>query len=161
MPRKVRISLLFLAGHTSFWSLMNYIVLIATLNLVVQLVMLSIIVSGYILMRRTRLIGHGTLMLVAVIMLFFSFLLVMGPALLIIVGNGFFKRPILLSIITIIHASLGATALVTGIWITASWHLQNSIDNCKKRKPIMPYLFVIWIMALIFGITLYLLTYMI
>ena len=140
---------------------MNYIVLIATLNLVVQIVMLSIVISGYILMRRMRLIGHGALMLVAVVMLLFSFLLVMGPAFLIIVGNGFFQRPILVSTVTIIHASLGAIALVTGIWITASWHLQNSIDNCKKRKPIMRYLFVIWILALIFGITLYLLTYVI
>jgi hypothetical protein len=122
---------------------------------------LSIVISGYILKRRMRLIGHGTLMLVAIVMLFFSFILVMGPALLIIVENGFFQRSILLSIVIIVHASLGAIALVTGIWITASWHLQNSIDNCKKRKPVMRYLFVIWILALIFGITLYVLTYVI
>jgi hypothetical protein len=59
---------------------MDYIVLIALLSLVVQIVTLSIVVSGYILKRRMRFIGHGTLMLVAVVMQFFSFLLIMGPA---------------------------------------------------------------------------------
>ena len=134
---------------------MNYIVLIATLNLIVQIAMLSIVISGYILKRKMKLIEHGTLMLVAVVMLLFSLILVMGPAFLIIIGNRFFQRPILLSTVTIVHASLGAITLVTAIWIAGSWHLQTSIDNCKKRKGVMRYLLVIWILALIFGIILY------
>jgi len=135
------------------------IVLIASLSLVIQIITLSIVISGYILKRRMRLIGHGTLMLVAVVIQFFSFLLVMGPSFLSLVENGFVQRPIWLSIVTLVHASLGGAALAAGIWITASWHLQTSIDNCIKKRTIMRYLIVTWILALSLGITLYTLLY--
>ena len=140
---------------------MGVIVLIATLSLIVQIVTLSIVVSGYIMKRKLRFIQHGKLMLIAVIMQFISFLLIMGPAFFIIVENGFAQKPILLSTVTIIHASLGGTALATGIWITGSWHLQTSIVNCVKKRKIMRYLIITWILALTMGITLYMLTYVI
>jgi hypothetical protein len=136
-------------------------VLIASISLVLQIATLSIVIYGYIMKRRMRFIEHGTLMLIAVAMQSVSFLLVMGPAFLIIVENGFVQRPILLSTVTLIHASLGGTALTTGIWITVSWHLQASIKNCIKKRNFMLYLIIIWILALIFGITHYVLTYVI
>src|SRR5208283_4292976 len=105
---------------------MNYLVLIATLNLVLQIATLSIVISGYILKRRMQLIRHGTFMLVAVVLELFSFALVMGPSFLSLVGSSFIQRPILLSTVTIVHASLDALTLVTGIWIVGSWHLQTS-----------------------------------
>jgi hypothetical protein len=140
---------------------MNIIVLIASISLVVQIVTLSIVISGYIMKRRMKFIEHGTMMLVAVVMQFFSFLLIMGPAFFIIIENGFVQRPILLSTVTLVHAILGGTALATGIWITGSWHLQTSIEKCIKRKKVMKPLIITWIVALIFGITLYVLTYVI
>jgi len=94
-------------------------------------------------------------------MQFISFLLIMGPAFFIIVENGFAQKPILLSTVTIIHASLGGITLATGIWITGSWHLQTSIVNCVKKRKIMRYLIITWILALTMGITLYMLTYVI
>ena len=140
---------------------MNIIVLIASLSLVVQLITLSILISGYILKRRMRFIKHGTLMLIAVAMQFVSFMIIMGPAFLLIVENGFVQKPILLSTVTLVHAILGGTALATGIWITGSWHLQTSIENCIRKRNIMRYLIITWLLALIFGITLYVLTYVI
>jgi uncharacterized membrane protein YozB (DUF420 family) len=138
---------------------MDNIVLISSMNLVIQIITLSTVISGYILKRKQRLTGHGTLMAVAVIMQFFSFLLVMAPAFFSLVENGLVQRPVLLLAVTIIHVILGGVALTAGIWIASSWHFQSSIVNCIKRKPIMRYLFVIWIMALILGITLYMLLY--
>jgi hypothetical protein len=140
---------------------MDYIVLIASLSLVVQIITLSIVISGYILKRRMRFIEHGTLMLVAVAMQSVSFLLVMGPALLLIVENGLVQKPILLSTVTLVHAILGGISLATGIWIAGSWHLQTSVENCIRKRNIMRYLIITWILALIFGITLYVLTYVI
>lgn len=140
---------------------MDIIVLIATLNLIVQIATLSIVISGYIMKRKLRFIQHGKLMLVAVVMQSISFLLIMGPAFFIIVENGFAQRPILLSTVTLVHASLGGTALATGIWITGSWHLQTSIVNCVKKRVIMRYLIITWILALIMGITLFVLTFVI
>ena len=140
---------------------MDYILLIASLSVIVQLLTLSVVISGYILKRRMRFIQHGTSMLVAVAMQFVSFMLIMGPALLIIINNGFVQKPILLSTVTFVHAALGGTALATGIWITGSWHLQTSIEKCIRRKRIMRYLIITWISALVFGITLFVLTYLI
>lgn len=138
---------------------MDYLALIASLSLVMQIATFSIVISGYILKRKMRFIAHGTLMLVAVVMQFVSFLLIMGPAFLSLAENGLIQRPIWISTVTFIHAILGGVALATGIWIAASWHLQTSIENCIKRKPIMRYLIVTWIFALILGITLYTLLY--
>jgi hypothetical protein len=141
--------------------LMDYILLIASLSLVVQLITLSILISGYILKRKMKFIKHGTLMLVAVAMQSVSFLLVMGPAFLLIIENGLVQKPILLSTVTLVHAILGGTSLATGIWIAGSWHLQTSVENCIRKRNIMRYLIITWILALIFGITLYVLTYVI
>jgi uncharacterized membrane protein YozB (DUF420 family) len=140
---------------------MDIAALIASLSLVFQMVTLSIVVSGYIMKRRMRFIEHGKLMLVAVLMQFLSFLIIMGPAFVIIVETGFVQRPLLLSSVTVFHACLGATALSAGIWITGSWHFQTSIENCIRKRNIMRYLIIIWILALILGITLYLMTYVI
>ncbi len=139
---------------------MDYLLLIASLNLVLQVSILAMVVSGYILKRKMRFRAHGTLMLVAVVMQFFSFLLIMGPSFFSLAENGLFQRPIWLSAITLFHASLGGISLATGIWIAASWHLQTSTVNCIKRKRIMLYLIVTWIFALILGAILYLLLYM-
>jgi len=96
-------------------------------------------------------------MLVAVVLELISFAAVMGPSFLSLVGSGFLQRPVLLASVTIVHVCLGATTLATGIWIAGSWHLQTSIDKCKKRKGIMRYLFALWIVTVIIGIILYML----
>jgi hypothetical protein len=140
---------------------MNVIAIIAFLSLVLQIVTLSIVIFGYIMKRRMKFIVHGTMMLVAVILQFFSFLLIMGPAFIIIIGNGLSQRPVLLSTVTLIHAGLGGASLIAGIWIAASWHLQTSIVKCIQKRHIMRYLIITWILALILGITLYLMLYII
>ena len=138
---------------------MNTIEIIAFLSLILQIVTLSVVIFGYIMKRRMKFIVHGTMMLVAVVVQFFSFLFIMGPAFIIIFENGLSQRPVLLSMATLIHAGLGGASLTAGIWIASSWHLQTSIEKCIKRKFIMRYLIVIWILALILGITLYMLLY--
>jgi len=138
---------------------MDYFLLIASISLIVQIVTLSIVISGYILKRKMQFRNHGTLMLVAIIMQFFSFLLIMGPAFVSLAENGLMQRPIWVSTISIVHASLGGIVLTIGIWIVSSWHLQTSIERCIKKKWIMRYLIVAWISALILGIMLYTILY--
>jgi hypothetical protein len=140
---------------------MNIIATIAFLSLVLQIVTLSIVIFGYIMKRRMKFIVHGTMMLVAVILQFFSFLLIMGPAFIIIIENGLSQRPVLLSIVTLFHAGLGGVSLTAGIWIAGSWHLQTSIVKCIQKRHIMRYLIITWILTLILGVTLYLMTYII
>lgn len=138
---------------------MDYFLLIASISLIVQIVTLSIVISGYILKRKMQFRNHGTLMLVAIIMQFISFLLIMGPAFWSLAENGLIQKPIWVSTVTIVHAGLGGVALAIGIWIAASWHLKTSIEPCIKKKWIMRYLIIAWISALILGIILYTLLY--
>jgi uncharacterized membrane protein YozB (DUF420 family) len=140
---------------------MNTIEIIAFLSLILQIVTLSVVIFGYIMKRRNKFIVHGTMMLVAVIVQFFSFLFIMGPAFFIIFENGLSQRPVLLSIATLIHAGLGGASLMTGIWIAVSWHLQTSIVKCIQKRHIMRYLIITWILALVLGIILYLMLYII
>ena len=138
---------------------MEIIVLLATANLILQIVTLAMLLLAYILKRRGAFLKHGTLMLVAVVVHTFSFLLAMGPALWSLVENGLIQDLSWLSIVTLIHASFGAIALAVGIWLVGSWHLQSSTKNCSKRKIVMRYVFVLWVLALILGITLFTLLY--
>jgi len=140
---------------------MDYFLLIASISLIVQIVTISIVVSGYILKRKMQFRKHGTLMLVAIIMQFLSFLLIMGPAFVSLAENGLIQKPTWVSTVTIIHASLGGVVLAIGIWIVASWHLQTSIEPCIKKKWVMRYLILAWIFALILGIILYTMLYLI
>ena len=140
---------------------MDYFQLIATISLIVQIVTLSIVISGYILKRKMQFRNHGILMLVAIVMQFISFLVIMGPAFVSLAENGLIQKPIWVSTVAIVHASLGGVVLVIGIWIAASWHLRTSIEPCIKKKWVMRYLIVAWISALILGITLYTLLYLI
>jgi uncharacterized membrane protein YozB (DUF420 family) len=61
--------------------------------------------------------------------------------------------------VTLVHAGLGGTALVLGVFLVASWHLQASTQNCMRRKKMMRLTFVLWVLALILGILLYTLLY--
>jgi hypothetical protein len=138
---------------------MDIVALIAFVNLIVQIITLSIVIFGYAMKRKMKFRQHGTLMIVAVTMQFFSFLLIMGPAFVILIGNGFLQRPILFSTVTLFHAGLGSVSLAAGIWIGGSWRLQTSFVNCIKKRLAMRYVIVTWILALLLGITLYMLNY--
>jgi hypothetical protein len=133
--------------------------LLATANLIIHILLLIILFSAYILKRRGAFLRHGTLMLVAVVLHTFSFLLAMGPALWSLVENGLIQNLSLRFMVTLAHASVGGIALSVGIWLVGSWHLQSSTKNCSRRKIVMRYVFVLWVLALILGITLFTLLY--
>jgi hypothetical protein len=138
---------------------MDYFLLIGSISLIVQILTLSIVIFGYILKRKMQYRNHGILMLVAIIMQFISFLLIMGPSFVSLVENGFIQLPMWVSSVTIVHSILGGVVLAIGIWIATSWHLRISIAPCIKKKWIMRYLILAWISALILGVALYAIFY--
>jgi uncharacterized membrane protein YozB (DUF420 family) len=135
------------------------IVVLATLSLILQVATLTIVTSGYLLKRKGHFLIHATLMLVAVAIHVSSFVFLMGPALLSLYQNGFILKLTQLSVITILHASLGSVTLLLGVWLVAMWHLQKSTEKCVPRRLVMRYVFVLWFISLIFGITVYLILY--
>jgi uncharacterized membrane protein YozB (DUF420 family) len=132
--------------------------LIAQVNLGLQIAILAIIFIGYILKRRGNFFLHGTLMLVGVVLNIVSFLVVMGPSLLsfeIIRTQPLHEY----SLITLTHGIVGGVALVMGVVIVALWHFQSSTKDCIKRKRLMKPTIVLWTTALILGIYLYTILY--
>ena len=139
---------------------MYSIFLMATLSLAAQIVTLSMIIYGYILKKKGKFLTHGTLMFVALVVHFSSFLLLMTPAFLSLYHNGFLQKLTWLSLTTLTHATLGSVTLVSAIYLVGVWHFQASTRNCIKRRFFMRYVFVLWILSLILGIALYGLLYL-
>jgi hypothetical protein len=101
---------------------------------------------------------HGVLMFIAVVFNIVSFALVMGPSIL-----GFeiiVVQPLsYVSVIAVVHGVVGGIALISGGVLAFSWRLQRSFKNCLKRKRIMKPTIILWIVALVFGIWLYIILY--
>jgi len=123
-----------------------------------QLIILALLVVGIGIKRRKKFALHGMIMLAAVILNLFSFFLIMLPSLLrteIVI-----TQPLqAVSIVALIHSSVGLVVMILGIWLVASWHLQSSIKNCFKNKRLMRLASVLWLVVLLMGFLLYYLLY--
>lgn len=135
------------------------VILLSQANLVLEIIILIVLFVAFALKRKGKFRKHGGMMLVGVVLNILSFVLVMGPAFFSFGQNGLFDHPGRLYFVTLVHAGLGGIALVLGVLLVASWHLQASTQNCMRRKKIMRLTFVLWVLALILGILLYMLLY--
>ena len=133
--------------------------LIAQVNLGLQITILAIVLIGYVLKRKAKFFLHGASMLVGVALNLISFLVVMGPSLLSfeIIRTQPMNEA---SLIALTHGIIGGTALVSGVLMVASWHLQSSTKSCVKRKTLMKITIVLWTIALVLGIWLYTILYL-
>ena len=135
---------------------------VAQINLILQAAIALILsVSMRELKKKRNFPLHGSMMAIAVILNFISFLLVMGPSL---IGLQEFvlNKPLnILSMITLLHASFGALAEVFGIWIVISWRLHSSVKYCMSKKKLMRAVIVLWVISLFSGFVFYALLYMI
>jgi uncharacterized membrane protein YozB (DUF420 family) len=139
---------------------MYSIFFMATLSLVAQIVTLFMITYGYILKRKSKFLTHATLMFAALLVHFSAFLLLMIPAFLSLYNNGFIQKLTWLSLTTFTHATLGGVTLISAIYLVGVWHFQASTRNCIKRRLLMRYVFVLWILSLILGVAIYALLYL-
>ncbi len=135
------------------------VILLSQANLVLEIIILMVLFAAFALKRKGKFLKHGGAMLVGVVLNILSFVIVMGPAFFSLGQNGLFDHPGRLYFVTLVHAGLGGIALVLGVFLVASWHLQASTQNCVRRKKIMLLTFVLWVLALILGILLYMLLY--
>jgi len=135
------------------------VMLLSQANLVLEIIILIVLFAAFALKRKGKFLEHGRTMLAGVVLNILSFAIVMGPAFLSLGQNGLFDHPGRLYLVTLVHAGLGGTALVLGVFLVASWHLQASTQNCMRRKKIMRLTFMLWILALILGILLYMILY--
>jgi uncharacterized membrane protein YozB (DUF420 family) len=127
-------------------------------NVVFQLTIALILLGSISFKLKRKYVLHGAMMLVAVVLNVFSFLFVMLPSLL---GLEILRtQPLhMLSIVALAHACIGAVSLILGTWIIGSWHLRSSIKSCVERKRVMRLVLILWSLALVVGIVLYMFLY--
>ena len=133
---------------------------ITDLNLLIQIASFILVLGavGYKIKGKFKI--HGSLMGVAVLLHFITFLIAMGPS---FVGNfDFLATETLLTAVQIlwVHAISGAVSLVLGIFLIVIWVPKASnIKPCFGRKRLMDATAVTWTISLIFGIATYITFY--
>jgi len=129
--------------------------ILATANLVVQLVLIALILGAVYLARRGRIKRHCTIVRGAVVVQIIAILIVMLPSLLGYVANVPpipFLYPELL-----IHHILGLVLIA--IFIYVNLEVGHVIRPIVKRKDAMWTALGVWLVALALGIILYLTVY--
>ncbi|MGB9914374.1 MAG: hypothetical protein ACPLIG_00355 [Candidatus Bathyarchaeales archaeon] len=134
---------------------MDYYQAIAAVSLILQVAAICLISAGLALKRRKRLRQHGLVMLAAVAMhtvLIFAWM-VPSFASLFTSSTGFAD---VFTLVILAHAFSGIVADALGVWVVASWRLRADIQACFAKKGVMRITIVLWLIALLLGMTLYL-----
>jgi uncharacterized membrane protein YozB (DUF420 family) len=129
----------------------------STISLSIEMVALGLLISGYLLKRQKKYRQHGLSMLSALALHIVAILVVMVPSL-----AAFFSVPSsvnfadILVIVTLVHVSAGLLAALLGVWLVGSWHFQESLQTCFRKKRVMDVTLSLWLLAIALGLVLYL-----
>jgi hypothetical protein len=128
----------------------------STISLGIQMVVLGLIISGYLIKRQKKYRQHGIIMLSAVVLHIISILVVMIPSFAAFFGDfSSVNFADIIVITTLIHVSAGLLAALLGVWLVSSWHLQVSLQTCFKKKRVMDVALGLWLLAIVLGVVLY------
>lgn len=133
---------------------------LATLSLILQIIVLALLTYGYWLKRKLKFPQHGRTMALAVALhLVFIFLFMIPVFAFVIVPQQVFLRSAgAASIVSLLHVPFGVLAVALGLWLVLAWR-STGLKGCFKRKKIMLATMVLWVAALIAGITLFTILY--
>jgi len=132
----------------------------ADLTLLLQIAVFLVFLAGFVLVKTRRdYAKHGAIMGTAIVLHTISILMVMVPSLL--SSSGLFENLLgSLQLTILAHATLGILVEILGLYVVLSWALHyKDVKPCFKRKIIMRVLAVLWTIALILGIYIYILFY--
>jgi uncharacterized membrane protein YozB (DUF420 family) len=136
---------------------MDYYQLVATISLVIQIVVLVLLFGGIWLKGMKKFRQHGITMLTAVVLHTVIILAWMIPSFSSLFSSpGSINLADIIVVTTLVHAFVGITADILGIWLVASWRLQADMKTCFAKKKIMRVTLTLWLIALVLGIILYL-----
>lgn len=130
---------------------------LVTASLIVQIAVLSLLIYGYLLYRNSKFRQHGTFMAIAVITQIFAVFIIMVPSFVLAVFP-FYIIPHTLeltSIVSLLHEVTGGLAFALGAWFVASWRFRRDFKGCFNKRKLMLATLIVWVTALFFGITLY------
>jgi hypothetical protein len=140
---------------------MDYYLLIATVSLIIQIAIISLLIVAYQLKRKSNFRAHGLVMLTAVAVHLAAIFVVMLPAFVVGFVPFILANPTSSTgVLAVVHAAFGAIAAVLGVWIMANWRLRKSLAYCTPMKRIMLTTFIAWSVALSLGIIVYVVIYL-
>jgi len=116
-----------------------------------------LLLYGYWLKRNVDFLAHAKVMTAALILHLSMIFTVMVPSLILALVPVFVvpHTLVLTSLVTLVHAPLGAVAVSLGLWLVLSWRRSGGLEGCFKRKKIMFAAMSIWLAAFFFGFALY------
>jgi uncharacterized membrane protein YozB (DUF420 family) len=136
---------------------LDYYQFVATISIVIQIIVLTMLIGGVWLKRMKKFRQHGITMFAAILLHAVTILTWMMPSFSrLFTSPGAINLVDLLTIGLIIHALAGVIAFILGVWIVASWRLKVDVKTCFAKKSIMRVTITLWIIALVIGIILYL-----
>jgi uncharacterized membrane protein YozB (DUF420 family) len=135
-------------------------VLITDLNLIVQIIAFILVLTALVYKAKGKFKIHGSIMGVAVILHFVTFIVAMGPSFVKSI-DFFMTETSQLGVQTLwVHALTGVLSLVLGFFLVFAWITNASkIELCFRRKRIMDATIILWALSLVFGIATYLIFY--
>jgi uncharacterized membrane protein YozB (DUF420 family) len=135
-------------------------VLITDLNLIVQIIAFILVLIALVYKAKGKFKIHGSIMGVAVILHFVTFIVAMGPSFVTSI-DFFMTETSQLGVQTLwVHALTGVLSLVLGFFLVFAWITNASkIELCFRRKRIMDATMILWALSLVFGIATYLIFY--
>ena len=129
----------------------------STVSLVIQIVVLALLIGAVMLKSQKKFRQHGITILSAVVLHIISIFAVMIPSYQAFFGaSGLIDYADVFVVLTLTHVAAGFMAALLGVWLVSSWHLQTNMQTCFKKKRIMDITLVLWLLAIIIGMVLYL-----
>jgi hypothetical protein len=132
----------------------------AEANLILQIILVALLLWGRIHAKGGKYRNHGNFMAVAVALNIVSFLLVMAPSMALGWGIVVSQPTDPGVIISVIHAVGGGAALLSGIYLVASWRLASSFGPCMGRRTQMIATIGLWLFSTLTGIAFYVYYYL-
>ncbi len=124
---------------------------LADLALIISIAGFIVLCLGVVYAKRGVFVRHFTMTRLAVFLLVIAFIW-MGPRFIGSLPIIIFRLTSLPVLITVLHAAIGASALLAGVFL--------AFDKAiKKTRYPMRTVFILWILALLLGITTYIVRY--
>jgi uncharacterized membrane protein YozB (DUF420 family) len=132
----------------------------ADANLILQIVLVVLLIWGRTHAKSRKYRNHGNFMAVAVGLNIISFLLVMGPSMALGWGIVVSEPTNPGVIISVIHAIGGGFALLSGVYLVASWRFADSFGPCMGKRTQMRATIGLWLLSTLTGIAFYIYYYL-